>query len=206
MANQTAELVKEWALYEESYPETSIEDFCRYYLISVREKQDNKGALAGKIPPHAASAMAKLMGRLVRLYTSFGLQTLKKVGITNFDDFTYLASIFLLKDPNKTEVINENVHELSSGLLIINRLIEKGYVREYTDDNDRRSKRLRLTPEGDGKLQECFQLIRPLNELFFGSIPKDDIELCFQLLTPLEIKFCALWIQHKGKELKDVPG
>ena len=87
---------------------------------------------------------------------------------------------------------------LSSGLLIIDRLKKYGYVVETNDTEDKRSKRLTLTPAGLMILQNCYKQMEELGNLFFDTLSEDDMRLCIQLLKGIEIRFSDLWPKHKG--------
>jgi predicted transcriptional regulator len=202
--NLTVELVQEWGRFEENYPNANLNDFCRYYLVHHREKQDSDKFLGGIVPPKADQTLAKLMDRTMKLYFIYAAPALKVVGIKSFDEFLYINSIGNLEKPRKTDVITANFNELSSGLLIIERLAKKGYVEEVGDDIDKRSKRLSLTYKGKSVLKACYEQLRLLNDLFFGHMPNEDIELCIQLLTPLEIKFSKNWQKDKNRSFEEI--
>jgi predicted transcriptional regulator len=201
--NKTAVLVKEWAEFEERYPEATIEDFCRFFLISKREKE-KQGFLGGIVPPDLESILAKIMGRIAKLHMAYAAPALKECGINNFEDFMFLNSVYKLREPRKTEVIYQNFNELSSGLLIIDRLKKSGFITEENDKEDKRSKRLKTTEAGVEILKKCYGRMFDLNKLFFNDISVDDMQLCIQLITPVEVKFSALWLQHKGKSFGEI--
>lgn len=200
--NKTAELVSVWATYELSHPKAEIADFCRYYITSTKQ-MPTKGFLDGIVPPDLQSTMAKLTGRIYKLHLGYAVSALKKIGLNTFDEFTFLNSVYKMNEPMKTEVIYQNFNELSSGLLIIDRLKKSGYLTEQDNKNDKRSKRLKLTKKGTDTLLSCYNTMQHVNELFFNEMQEDDLQLCIHLLTPLEIKFSGLWKLHKGKEFTE---
>ena len=131
--NLTAELVALWANYEETHAGCSIEDFCRFYLTKEREKEKENQFLGGIVPPKDDQTLAKLCDRITRLYLIYAEAALRRVGLKSFDDFLYINVIGHLDLPKKTEVIATNFSELSSGLLIIARLLQNGYATEYKE-------------------------------------------------------------------------
>jgi hypothetical protein len=195
MPNKTADLVMQWADFEAAHPDAQIEDFCRFYLI--RQKEEAAKAAAQPILPDDYTKMARIVGRLARMHVYDAMPSLKAIGLSGFEEFTYLNSILLMMEPRKTDVIFDNMQELSSGLLILDRLKKKGFIQEYDDSQDRRSKRLKLTQKGKKKLDESHQYLQKVNRAFYGSISEDDLQLCIQLLNPLETKFSVLWQQNK---------
>ena len=142
--NKTAELVKHWAEFEENHAGADLEDFCRYYLINQREKQSRDGFLGGNVPPGRDQMLIKLMGRITAMFVATAEYAFKEIGVEQFQEFTYLNSIHSMEMPKKTDVINENFMELSSGLLLIDRLKKRGWLKEQADKADKRSKRCLL--------------------------------------------------------------
>jgi DNA-binding MarR family transcriptional regulator len=203
-ANKTAELVKQWADFEQTHPEAEIEDFCRYHLISNREKQGADGFLGGNVPPGRDQTLLKLMGRLITMFSVFAEHGLMEAGVEQFTEFTFLNAIQNMKMPKKTEVINENFMELSSGLLMIDRMKKKGWVIEHPDKTDKRSKRLELSPAGIEVLYNCYMKLEILCAAFFKGLPSDDINLCIQLLKPIETNHSRNWAKNKASGFKEM--
>lgn len=201
--NKTAELVRLWAAYEEAHPEATLNDFYRYMMVEEKGPQHKAEFLGGDIPPDIHSTAAKLIGRIASFHFGYAQSALKDVGVNNFDDFLYMSTIHNAKKPRKTEVIYKNFSELSSGLLIIDRLKKAKWVEEQNDLEDKRSKRLSLTPKGQDVLFQCYQKMVKACTLFYGTIGPDDLKLCVQLLSPLDLKFAGLWTEHKNNTFEE---
>jgi DNA-binding MarR family transcriptional regulator len=195
-------LVLEFSQYEEKYPNSGIEDFSRYYLASKRRRP--VASEKDSLPVH--NRFAKLLGHIMRLNNYYANIALKEMEIGGLDEFTYLLTIERLEQPMKTEVINRNFHELSSGLLIIDRLIKKKLVEENVDLNDRRSKLIKLTAAGKLKLKQAQKKLVKVTDIFFDLISEDDIRLCSSILTPVDEKFSRLWLTHRGQSFDEVYG
>jgi DNA-binding MarR family transcriptional regulator len=202
--NKTAELVKLWADYEENHPDSGIDDFCRCFLIQQREKLSVQGFLGGIVPPATINSMAKLLGRIHKLHSVYAIAALKQCGITTIEEFLYLNSVANMPNPKKTVVIYSNFSELSSGLLVIERLVKRGYLKENVDKEDKRSKKLTITTKGLKVLKGCYTNMSLTDSIFFGEIPIDDLQLCLQLLKPIEIRFSASWQKDKGKSISEL--
>lgn len=202
--NKTVELVTEWAAFEEIHPQDSIEDFCRHYLIRKREKEKKAQFLEGIVPSQKISLLTKLLVKIVRMHNVYLDMATKEIGIKQAEEFYFLSVIKNLKSPKKTEVIYHTVNELSNGLNILTSLIKQGYIKEQNDEEDKRSKRVSLTPKGEKILKQCYEKIHQVSELMFFEMSDDDISLCIQLLKNVEMKFSGLWLQHKGKHFDEV--
>jgi DNA-binding MarR family transcriptional regulator len=202
--NKTVDLVNEWAAFEEKHPGNSIEDFCRYYLINKREKGSVSQFLEGIVPPQKASILTKLLVKIVRMHRVYLDMATKETGIKQAEEFYFLSVIKNLECPKKTEVIYHTVNELSTGLNILTSLAKQGYIRERNDEEDKRSKRVSLTPEGEKVLKSCYGKIHQVSEMMFFEMADDDISLCIQLLKNVELKFSGKWLHHKGKPFDEV--
>jgi hypothetical protein len=197
--NKTIELVNSWGKFEETRPNGSIDDFCHFYITQNRIKEKRKDALGGIVPPDSYSSIAKMIGRLAKLHNTYAMSSLMECGLTSFDEFLYLNSIFKSQSPKKTKVIYENFNELSSGLLILERLKKKDLIIEEKDSVDKRSKRLSLSKRGKTLLEKCYKNMGQLNGWFFKSISKEDIDLCIHLFSDTEVRFSKRWLEDKEK-------
>jgi len=202
--NKTAEIVKCWAAFEEEHPEAGIHDFFRYELIREREEEKSGKFLGGVMPPQPDQVLAKVMDRIIKIHSVYASDLLKSIDIGGMDEFLYLNNVQHLEKPRKIDVIHTNFNELSSGLLILERLKKKGLLTESADPGDKRSKLITLTAEGQKKLQACYELLDKVNRVIFKDMLSDDISLCIQLLKPIETKFSSLAISDKKLDFDEV--
>jgi hypothetical protein len=202
--NKTVELVKLWGEYETAHPADGIVQFCRFLLL--KEKQEKRKLTFAKsaMPDQPASVLAKMLGRLGRLLNNYAGIAVRQCGLSSFEDFFYLNDIAANDQPKKTEVIYANFSELSSGLLILDRLKRAGLIREKSDDKDKRMKRLVITTKGTTILRECYAKLDGINSAIFKDMPEDDMLLCIQLLSPTESRISNKWIEDKRKSFSDI--
>ena len=201
--NKTVQLVNEWAAFEKNHPSDGLDAFCRHYLVSQKEKANNK-FLGGVVPTSKYAVLTKLLVKIVRMHEVYFALATKETGIKQPEEFYFLSVIKNLQSPRKTEVIYHTVNELSNGLNILNSLINQGYITEHNDIDDKRSKRVRITAKGEKILAACYEKIQQVSGMMFSDMPEDDILLCIQLLKNVELKFSGQWLQHKTKPFKEV--
>ena len=77
--------------------------------------------------------------------------------------------------------------EFPSGIDIINRLIKMEYMEEFPDETDRRSKRLRITPQGMAIVQQCFPELTRVADIAFGTLTDGEKAVLVHLLDRLAI-------------------
>ena len=202
--NKTITLVNEWGNFETKHPKGEIGDFCRHYLARQNEQKIKGPLVGGVVPQQIDGLLMKIIGRISKLNMSYANMALKGTDLNQIEEFGMLVTIRQEKNPKKTEVIYANLFELSSGTDMLNRMKKRGLIREYDDKEDKRSKRLELTPRGEKVVDLCFERIRKNAKMMAHDLSDDDKELCIQLLMGIEIKFSALWPQHKGKPFEEV--
>ncbi|MBO0932267.1 MarR family winged helix-turn-helix transcriptional regulator [Fibrella aquatilis] len=197
--DKTVELVTRWAAFAARNPQANLDDFYRYELLEQQHNKPQGDIADGIVPSETNLLLIKLLSRIDRIYTTYAEAAFEGTGIKQVDEFLFLNAIAHLQEPRKTDVITHTITRLSSGLLIIDRLKHAGYVAEYENTADKRSKRLMLTPAGSAVLQRCYDRADELGRLFFSDLSDDDMRLCIHMLKGVEIKFAQLWPSHKGK-------
>lgn len=197
--NKTVELINLWAKYEEEHPKADISQFCQAYLVKQEQKTNRVAFWQSPVPPDSASMLTKLIGRIAKLHNLHAVGAFKECGINSFEEFLYLNSIANSSNPKKTDVILANFTELSSGLLILDRLKKANLISEQGDEIDKRAKRLAMTREGAVVLQACYQKLNAVNQLCFGGLAEQQVELCIDLLQPVEAWLAKQWLADKGK-------
>ena len=201
---KTIELVNLWGDFATQHPDASIEDFCRHLLIHKRESENKGPLLGGLVPMHIDGVLMKLIGRIHKLHVYYASAAFDGTPLGQLEEFGLLATIQQRGNPKKSELIYSNLLELSSGTDMVNRLKNKGLIKEFDDKDDKRSKRLSLTPLGEKTMAVCIHRVLKLAKLMLYEMTEDDKQLCIQLLKHIEIKFSALVQKHKGETFEDI--
>ena len=202
--NKTIELVNSWGAFEENHPKGSIEDFCRHYLAKQEQEKLMGKLVGGVVPSYNDGLLLKIIGRIQKLNMNYANLALKGSELNQIEEYGILQTIKQDKNPKKTEIIYANLLELSSGTDMLSRLIKRGLIKEYEDNEDKRSKRIELTAKGEKAIEATKLKIFKNAKLMMHDLSEDDKALCIQLLKNVEIKFSALWQKHKGKEFEEI--
>lgn len=203
--NKAVELITAWGTFEEQYPDSNLEEFCRHYLAHQREKiHQNKSSAPCIGPVTPDGKLMQLIGRIFKLHAFYTGAALEGTGIKLVEEFSLLNTVQGLREPRKTEAVYAVLMELSTGTDMLNRLKKLGYLTETNDSEDKRSKRLKITPKGERVMATCRSRIAQLAELMFHDLSEDDKVLCFQILKGVEMKFAAIWQSHKGKRFEEI--
>ncbi len=202
--NKTVQIVNEWAAYEAQYPDADLEDFCRHYLTLRRSEREAAPFDGRAMPPTPRSILLKLLGRIVSVMAVYSKKAMRGVSISHPDAFPLLNSAWQLGEASKTDIIQENIIEFSTGIDMLNRLHRDGLISERADPNDRRSKLVRITPEGKDVLFEIFGRFHSIGDLMLHDLPEEDIQLCIQLLKGVENKHWKICAETKGLAFEEI--
>jgi DNA-binding MarR family transcriptional regulator len=203
--DKTIELVNLWAAFYGQFPQASIEDFCRHRL--AHEKAEAKKAhlpAGGFLPTTIDGNLMRQIGRIFKLHSFYSSIALSETELKSIEEFSLLNIIYHLKEPRKTEAIFTGLYELSTGIDMLKRLKKLGYLSEYADSEDKRSKRLKVTPLGEKVLTASKERVMKLAEMMFFDLSDDHKLLCFQLLKSVEEKFAGNLQIHKNKKFEDI--
>lgn len=202
--NKTVQFVNEWAAYEAQYPNADLEDFCRYYLTRRRTEREAAPFNGQNTPPTPSATLLKLLGRIVSVMSVFAKKALEDVSISHPDAFPLLNSAWQLGEASKTEIINQNIIEFSTGIDMLNRLHRDGLISERPDPDDGRSKLVRITPAGKEVLFEIFSRFHQVGDILLRELPEEDILLCVQLLKGVESRNWQICAETKTLDFKEI--
>jgi len=203
--NKAVELITEWGVFDAQHPESSIEEFCRYYLIQKSEKKKKlQKSTIFPVPVTVDFALMRLITRIVKLHSIYAAAATEGTGVNTSEEFSLLNAIDGLNEPRKTAAIYTSLFELSTGTDMLNRFKKIGFIVEYDDKEDKRSKRLKITPKGYKALAVCRKRMGQLAEMEFYDLTEDEKKICIQLLSSVDTKFSAVWQSHKGKSFADI--
>jgi len=201
--NRTVELVTMWGDYEQRHPDATIEDFCRAYLAG-KIKGEKTVHPRAQLHPDLNGALIKTISRIGKFQEIYANKALEGTGLQQIEEFGILVAIYNLKDPIKSEAIFSNMLELSSGTNILIRLKGRRLISEYAHADDKRVKRLRLTPKGEKVLQEAKKRILSVVAMLTQGMTDDDKQLCLQLLKPVDLRFTPVIQKQKNKPFDDI--
>lgn len=185
MSKQLIELVNQWGAYEETHPDPSLAGFCLWHLTNQAATPAYPDDIFDESPINGL--LGKLLGRVSQFDHHYSKKALQRLGINNVDDMMYLHVIrYLGGTPRKSELIKNMLSEFPSGIEIIRRLTRMGLIEEMPDELDKRSKRVRLTANGEEILNSSYAYLHQAGELMFDTLSQGEKMLLVQLLARLD--------------------
>lgn len=198
------ELISEWDTYQETHPDATVAGFCRHYLAMMETKGSGEGLFSGIEPPDMTSTVAKLIGRLGAMLTTYSKLALKEGEEVELDWFYCLNAIFHQGEARKIDIITYNFLEQTTGIDMLNRLKKAGYISERADPSDKRAKLVQLTSEGKQLLFRLYERLYLPAYLLFGGMSKVDSHLMVNLLGPIEQKHGKILEDNRAKGYADL--
>ena len=221
-------LINTFARYSVDDPDMDITDFCLRYL-SEQAADMGKNGLEGFEEPSMPSApppaprqertpteaghadqwpsdhslnglLAKLVGRLNKYAYFYTKKALQPLHFSSIDDMVYLQVIRMHGNPRKSDVIHAVVSEFPSGIDIIKRLVKMGWVTEQPDADDKRSKRLTITPAGVAVLEQSYPLLNIAAEIAYGTLSNAEKLMVARLLHRLDVHHWAHYREARGMD------
>ncbi|MCI5081464.1 MAG: MarR family transcriptional regulator [Saprospiraceae bacterium] len=163
--NQLIELIRQWGIFEKEAELADLETFAVWVLKNKSSfnghpngngnghENHRNGKTNGNgngHPEHLHALATNINWQLLRLarYSELYMKAFFKDEKISFNEFRVLAVLAQHTLLKKNEVINENLFETTTGTTIIKNLVEKNYLEEVEDANDKRIKRVRFSPLG----------------------------------------------------------
>lgn len=129
---------------------------------------------------------------------------LKESPLKNDFDFGYLATLMNYPDLKKSELIEFNLQEFSSGMEVIRRLIKQNFIEDYDDPNDGRSKRVRITENGKNVFLASIHSMKQASKIIGGPLSNKEKARLINYLSRLVSFHTPIWKEERGNDLNDI--
>lgn len=161
--------------------------------IDVNAKNDEKN-------------IGQLIAFMYRYAKGYIKKALEESTLLTLDDFGYLAAIWQDGDLTKTQLIEKNIHEKNTGMEIIRRLISNNLLEQYNDLEDKRSKRLKITPLGQSELFKSFDGMFKVSQIIAGKLTSVERIQLFYLLNKLNDFHNPIFLNEKEASIDAILG
>jgi len=198
--SELVKLISAWEEYSRKNTAISATEFCMHFLA----KESNSQLFSGLTPPDLDTVFAKLIGRLGGMQTFYSRMALQKIPGFELEWFYFLNSIYQLKEVKKTQIIQYNFTEQTTGIDIINRLKKLGYVAERPDPNDKRAKLVSITKAGEKILFKIYQLLYKPTLLLYNAIDDKDKQVIINILKDTEHTHQELLSGSRNRSIDDL--
>ena len=180
------------------------------FLLWMNEKSLNNGkSKAANLEKEKSSEFSEwrisyfvwLMSKYAKTYVKKALKDSPLVGL---DDFGFLISLCYGGDKTKTELIQQNINEVSSGMEVIKRLEKNGLIKSYQDENDKRATRLTGTPKGQQILAIAMQEMFKASNIIAGNLNDEERLNLLTILNKLHGFHKPIYLKEGKTELDEI--
>ncbi|MGD9557936.1 MAG: MarR family winged helix-turn-helix transcriptional regulator [Mangrovibacterium sp.] len=121
-------------------------------------------------------SIGHMMAQTLKVFKNMIAKKLREHTIElSFEQFITLLFISLEETPTQQNIANQLQKDKSIILRHIQVLTQKGYVLKVVNKEDRRVKRLVLTPKGSGMVALLKKIEREVEKQVTAGIPKEDL-------------------------------
>jgi DNA-binding MarR family transcriptional regulator len=149
----------------------------------IRIEPDWDGKQNGRTPESVISTLVVHMNRYAKTYSKSAIYD---SAFSTQEEFIYLITLKAYGEMTKMELIRRNIQEKPAGMLIVNRLLRQGWVKQANSAVDKRSKVLKLTPLGTSALGQIKARIDTATRLVCGDLSRNEKLELIRLLQKLE--------------------
>ena len=146
------------------------------------------------------SVISTLLVHMNRFAKNYAKAAILDSDFTTQEDFIYLITLKAFGKMSKMDLIKKNVHEKSVGILIISRLITKGWILQEDSEIDKRSKIIDITNEGLKVLDQQMHKIRQATAIVSANLSESEKLELIKLLTKLNDFHSNIYHQNIDSE------
>lgn len=132
------------------------------------------------------SVISTLLVHMNRYARSYAKSAIHGSSFSTQEEFIYLIVLKAYGSMTKMELIKRNVQDKPTGMQIVNRLIEQGWVVQQDSELDKRSKIIQLTQKGLQTLEQQMAKIRQATKIVTGDLTYDEKMDLIRLLNKLD--------------------
>lgn len=184
-----------WKRFENQHPKATLTDFGVWLIKndtpekeSVKQSisQDNstvKKKVSGRMT--STDMVGIFISRLYRFLRMASKDLLAKHDIASIDEFALLATLLVHPGMTKTELLKQNLMEITTGSEMLKRFVARKWLIEQRDKNDKRITRLSLSAKGQQIIFACMQTLDQIEDILLPLNTKEQ-ETLYQLLNRLD--------------------
>jgi DNA-binding MarR family transcriptional regulator len=147
------------------------------------------------------SILLVLMYRYAKGYIKKALQ---ESIIQTPDEFSFLITLMTFESLTKTELINKQVIEKTSGTEVIKRLLNQKLIKEFADKEDKRSVRVCITQEGKKEVLALLPQMQVVSKIVIGNLTEAETNSLAYLLKKLDYFHNDIFLKKKNLSLEEL--
>jgi MarR family transcriptional regulator, lower aerobic nicotinate degradation pathway regulator len=189
---ELAELAQKYHAQHGTTPD--VRTFAHWILL--QEQPENRSNDDNRLSP-----LLIFVYRYARVYLK---KAMANTPLSSADDWGYLMGLLEKDGQTKIELIDNQIHEKTTGMEIIRRLIAGGWVKQVDSTQDKRSKQLYITESGRVIALEILGEMTKVAGIVRGNLTEQEQAQLIFILQKLELFHNPIFRQHRDKSNDDV--
>ena len=141
-------IVEQLELYEQENKDFNSDNLASFVLWLNKKLDDTTPQQMEQTGIPLDGLLMAYISNLYKYVKHYAKKIFENTIITGIDDFVFLMTIRYQTNISKSELIQQHLLEISSGMEILKRLQKEGLVEEVENEGDKRKKSLQLTDKG----------------------------------------------------------
>jgi DNA-binding MarR family transcriptional regulator len=167
-------LVEQLELYEKEEKKLKNADLADFVLWLNRKLDNNESEQTQQTGIPLDGLLMAYISNLYKYVKHYAKKVFENSIITGIDDFVFLMTIRYQKNISKSELIQQHLLEISSGMEILKRLQKENLIEEVENKEDKRKKSLELTSKGVSLLDSLMPEIGKVATLASANLGNTD--------------------------------
>ncbi len=190
---------------------SGISDFATWLKenVELEQKIPTARKLNGELPfegnvnrqEPAEVEITRLIVFMYRYAKTYIKQALEGSEIQTADEFAYLASLVTRTGMGKSELIQLNIQEKTTGMEILKRLLSMELIFQYDNPEDKRSKCVAITDKGRAAFFSSVGKMQQVSMLVGGDLNEEEKKTLLFALRKLDHFHHEIFTEGKQKEV-----
>ena len=158
--------------YEDFEQETGGEDLKQFgiWLNQKLDASDDQSSSKGGEEEQLNEDLMSALGELAQFSKHYIKKVIKDTPLSSQNDLVVMIVLYYRGGMRKSELVNDALLDMSSGIEVIKRLLKKGLVEEYVDLKDKRARQVALSKEGNGMFKKMFPELTKIGQIVGGNL------------------------------------
>lgn len=156
--------------------------------------------------PELPVYIVQYLTKAFRFFRTYVKKACDTTPLLSFDDYVSLVYLAERGSMTKTHLIETTINEKTSGMLVIQRLIDQGFVIQTDNAEDKRSRCITLTDNGMAILNTVQPAMNQACILMMGDLSEDEQTHLAVLLKRLFTFHEPLFLHHREASLDELLG
>jgi DNA-binding MarR family transcriptional regulator len=151
-----------------------------------------------------ADDISSMLVMMYRYAKSYIRKALKNSNLQTADEFSFLITLMSFNSLTKSELINRQVMEKTSGTEVIRRLVRAGLVNEFSDESDRRTVRVAITNAGKKEINSILPAMGMVSDIVKGNLTPGEVNTLAFLLRKLDYFHHDVYQNSRTASLEEI--